>query len=158
VNESCHTWMNHDITPEWVMSYANESCRLWISAVSYKDMKESCRTGENQDIHERFVSHMNLSCHTLSHINGSCHTWMSHVTHTWFKVGCFGTTSYLNTSKDKLVMWHIDVAPLPPPGGSFFWVIQSQDSGEIDSNETPGAKSNKILIQGVSLKSVPPAT
>jgi len=60
-------------TYEWVMSYINASCLVWMSHVAR--MNESCQG------HSEL---MPASCHTyewvMSHINESCLVWMSHVT------------------------------------------------------------------------------
>ena len=92
--KSCvsHIWTRH-VTYEWVMSYTNETCHIWMGHVTR--MNEACH------IRMSHVTHIDESCHTyergasqiwilvMSHIwmrhgtymNESCHVRMSHVTH-----------------------------------------------------------------------------
>jgi len=127
--ESCLIRIGH-VAREWVVSCMNESCHMWVSHVAY----------------EWVMSHKGVSYHTrmtpvtygwvVSHLNGSCHAKMSHVTHTWLIFGCFGTTFEVNTSRHILVMLNMDCSTSPPTGWSFLGVVQSQEAGGTDCNET----------------------
>jgi len=79
VNESCHIYMSHVtyesvITCEWVMSHRNESCHLWMSLVT-----------------QIFAADVAA--------NKSCYIGMSHVTYEW-------VMSHMNESWYEWVMSH----------------------------------------------------
>jgi len=80
--------MSH-VTCDWDMPNMNESCRIWMSHVTYKSHYMWLR----HDKYEWVISHMNES--VMSHIDESCHIWMSHVTYEW-------VMSHINESRH---MW-----------------------------------------------------
>jgi len=117
MDESCHIcewvmsriWMSH-VTYEWVMSYMNELCRIWVRMSHVTYVNESCHKyewvmshiNESCHTHEWFMSHQNESCHryecVMSHTNESCHMWMGHVTYEWVMPHIEGVISHMNES------------------------------------------------------------
>ena len=140
--ESYHTWLSR-ITHDGVMSHKNRSCRAWMSRVMHEwvmsHVSESCRI---------WMSHV-AQGGVISYANDSCHIWMSRVTPKWV-VLCVNELCYkyiirfwlfwhrfeVNTSRHILVMLNMDCSTSPPTRWSFLGVVQSQEAGGTDCNET----------------------
>jgi len=75
----CHCLSHVHMLCECVMSYVDESFRIWMCPMTHEWITT------HMDEHVTYVwvmSQMNMSCHTLT-INTICHIWISHVTFEW---------------------------------------------------------------------------
>ena len=146
-------------------SYHNitQSCRVAHEWGMILHLNASCSTRMSHVTYEWVMSHIHTRTSNvaqegvITYLSDSCHTWMSHVTHkrvvprvnelcytTIMQFWLFWHHLLFDSSRDKLVTWHIDQCVAPPtfPRGSFFLGDSISRGGRNRFNETPATKLN----------------
>jgi len=80
LNESCHVWMSHTwmslVTCAWVMSHMNDLCHTHASTAKFgwsAGIMTACRIRVSHVTYERVTSHMN---HLYSHARVNSKIWL----------------------------------------------------------------------------------